>query len=69
MGIGDADKGHREGTIHLYSASLSEQEKALTGVEIVQSLEDEIIKSVEVGKDRSIAIISEGPYVIPIYTP
>ena len=62
-------KAMRRGTVHLYSPSLSEEDKALTGVEIVRSLEDEIIKSVGSGTDRSIAIIPEGPYVIPIYTP
>ena len=62
-------KAMRRGTVHLYSPSLSEEDKALTGVEIVRSLEDEIIRSVESGKDKSIAIIPEGPYVIPIYTP
>jgi lactate racemase len=62
-------KAMKRGSVHLYSATLSEGDKSLTGVHIVRSLEEEIRRSVESGRDRSVAIVPEGPYVIPIYTP
>ena len=62
-------KAMRRGTVHLYSATLSEEDKALTGVHVVRSLDEEIRRSVESGGGGSVAVIPEGPYVIPIYKP
>lgn len=53
------------GTIHLYSHCLSEADKALTGVVPVASLVDEVRRSVEASGDKGVAVIPEGPYVIP----
>jgi nickel-dependent lactate racemase len=57
----------RLGKIHLYTEGLSEEDRALTGVRIVVSLEDALRSSVAASKDKSVAVIPEGPYVIPYY--
>ena len=40
-----------------------------TGVRIVVSLEDALRSSVAASQDKSVAVIPEGPYVIPFYRP
>ena len=58
-------KPMRLANIHLYSQGLSAEDHALTGVSMVDSIEDAIARSVESSGDRSIAVIPEGPYVVP----
>jgi nickel-dependent lactate racemase len=60
-------KPMRIGTIHLYTDGLSDEELVLTGVNIVTSMEDAIAQSVQKSGDNRIAVIPEGPYVIPSY--
>ena len=60
-------KPMRIGTIHLYTDGLSDEELVLTGVNIVTSMEDAIAQSVQQSGDNRIAVIPEGPYVIPSY--
>lgn len=60
-------KPMRIGTIHLYTDGLSEAERALTGVNLVGSVEQAIAASVAATGDRAVAVIPEGPYVIPSY--
>ena len=60
-------KPMRIGTIHLYTDGLSDKELVLTGVNIVTSVEDAIAQSVQQSGDNRIAVIPEGPYVIPSY--
>ena len=60
-------KPMRIGTIHLYTDGLSDEELVLTGVNIVTSVEDAIAQSVQQSGDNRIAVIPEGPYVIPSY--
>ena len=62
-------KPMRIGNIHLYTEGLSESELKLTGVNIVKSLDEAIRKSVEDANDKNVAVIPEGPYVIPFYKP
>ena len=60
----------RIGDVHLFSEGLTETDAALTGVRYVASLKDlneAIQKSVAVSNDKSIAVIPEGPYDIPVY--
>jgi nickel-dependent lactate racemase len=59
----------KTGTIHLCSPCLSKEEERLTGVHVVTCLEESVRKSVEKKGDRRVAIIPEGPYVIPMYRP
>ncbi len=54
------------GSIHLYSKSLSDQAWPLTGVNRVFNLSDCIEKCVFQSGANSIAVIPEGPYVVPI---
>jgi len=62
----------RIGNVHLFSEGLSETDAALTGVHYVGSLKDfneAIQRSIAVSDDKSIAVIPEGPYDIPVYRP
>lgn len=60
-------KPMRVGQIHLYTKALDPEERALTGVRIIEDLEGEIRKSVERFGERRIVVVPEGPYVVPIY--
>jgi len=53
------------GTIHLYSGCLCDDDMKLTGVTVVESLVDAVQKSVDTFNDKRVAVIPEGPYVIP----
>ena len=59
-------KSLRKGNIYLYSKGLSDIDKKLTGVNITNNIANTINKSIEKHKDYNIAIIPEGPYVIPV---
>ncbi|MEQ8654713.1 MAG: nickel-dependent lactate racemase [Kiloniellales bacterium] len=58
-------KPMRRGAIQLYSPGLSEADHALTGVERVSDLEGAIAESLRRHGDASLAVIPEGPYVVP----
>ena len=62
-------KPMRIGTIHLYAEGLSTADRALTGVEMVGSLAEAVHASVARSGDRRVAVIPEGPYVVPRYRP
>jgi nickel-dependent lactate racemase len=62
-------KPMRVGDVHLYSTGLSDADRALTGVKMVDSVADTIARCVESTGDPQVAIIPEGPYVVPIYRP
>jgi nickel-dependent lactate racemase len=66
-------KPMRTGSIHLYTTGLSDSDKRITGVDVVESLNDTVRRCVEAGLanggDASIAVIPEGPYVVPAYRP
>jgi nickel-dependent lactate racemase len=51
--------------ITLYSTGLSAGDRALTGVSLVDSVEAAVAKSIARHGDPEVAIIPEGPYVIP----
>lgn len=53
------------GKIHLYSGCLCDVDKQLTGVVHVESLAEAIQQSVNEFGDKRVAVIPEGPYVIP----
>ena len=57
-------------SIHIYAEGFSQSDWDLTGVhnlQSVQALQAAIRKSVEDSGDRKIAVIPEGPYVIPVF--
>ena len=62
-------KPMRLGSIQLYTDGLDEPERGLTGVETVASVEAAIEASVARTGEPRIAVIPEGPYVVPVYRP
>ena len=58
-------KSLNKGNIYLFSEGLSSSDKRLTGVNIINNIEDAINKSITRHNNSNIAIIPEGPYVIP----
>ncbi len=59
-------KAMRTARIHLFSECLTERERGLTGVRIVDSLTGAIRECVERKQDRRLAVVPQGPYVIPV---
>jgi len=55
------------GRVQLFTNGLTSDERALTGVEPIDSVERAIQASVERSGDPAVAIIPEGPYVVPVY--
>jgi nickel-dependent lactate racemase len=60
-------KPMRVARIQLYAPALSPADRALTGVSVVDSIEDAVRASVRESGDRHVAVIPEGPYVVPVY--
>ena len=58
-------KAMRAGTVHLYSDRLSPEDKVLTGIDCIESLSDAVAECLKKKGDRHVAIVPEGPYVIP----
>lgn len=61
-------KVSRVAAIHLFSGCLCDRDKKLTAVNPIDSLINAVRKSVETADDRRVAVIPEGPYVIPRFT-
>jgi hypothetical protein len=59
-------KAMAQGSIQLYSTGLDEAQHALTGVARVESVSSAVRDSVEASGDNAVAVIPEGPYVIPV---
>ena len=57
----------RVGHVQLYSTGLSESERDLVFVETIPSVEKAVAASVRAHGDTQIAVVPEGPYVIPLY--
>jgi len=55
------------GRVQLYSTGLSEMEHRLTGVERIDSVSSAVACSVAESGERAIAVVPEGPYVIPFW--
>jgi len=62
-------KPMRVGAVHLYSEGLNADSVRLTGVHKMDSVPDAIRASVQRSGDTHIAVIPEGPYVVPEYRP
>lgn len=62
-------KPMRVGRVHLYSGGLSSADGPLTGVAMVSSVEEAVLTSMRETGDRHVAVIPEGPYVVPVYRP
>ncbi len=57
----------KRGRVALYTEGLTEADKQMTGVENIASVEAAIRESMVRTGDSAIAVIPEGPYVIPFY--
>jgi len=57
------------GRIHLYTEGLSDREHSMTGVEVSRSISASVSDSIRRHKDARVAVIPEGPYVVPRYQP
>ena len=58
-------KPQRRARVTLYSTGLDAEGRALTGVELTDSLEACVARSIERHGDPAVAVVPEGPYVIP----
>lgn len=59
-------KPMRLGNVMLYTTGLNEEDKRLTGVETIDNLEEAIRTCLQLHNDPDIAIIPEGPYIVPV---
>jgi lactate racemase len=57
------------GSVSLYTNGLCAEQRALTGVRMIDSIEQAIADSIRSTGDRHVAIVPEGPYVVPMYVP
>ena len=62
-------KPMRMGGIHLYTTGLTHADRTLTGVQMVDSVADALARCVQSAGDPHVAIIPEGPYVVPVFQP
>ena len=60
-------KPMRLGRVELYTTGLNGEDRALTGVGMVDDISEAIRRSIDNSGDPAIAIIPEGPYVVPRY--
>ena len=55
------------GRIHLYSDRLPPDDYPSTGVNVTSSIQSTIDESLSRHSDSAVAVIPEGPYVVPIH--
>jgi lactate racemase len=60
-------KAKHAGEIKLFSEGLSAEDRVLTGIDVVDDLNAAVHAAVEASHDRAVAVIPEGPYVVPKY--
>jgi lactate racemase len=60
-------KPMRVAGVHLYSTGLRGADRTLTGVAMIDSVADTVARCVQSAGDPHIAIIPEGPYVVPVH--
>jgi hypothetical protein len=62
-------KPMRIGRVQLYTSGLSGEERRVTGVEVIESVERAIRDSMARSGEAEVAVIPEGPYVVPFFRP
>ena len=62
-------KPMRVGSVRLYAGGLRPQDRTLTGVGMIDDLDRTVADTVAASGDAALAVIPEGPYVIPVYRP
>ena len=60
-------KPMRIANIQLYTTGLSEEDRCITGVELIDSVDQAVRDSVARHGDSAVAFIPEGPYVVPVF--
>ena len=60
-------KSMRVGRIELYTSGLSAEEREITGVEMMADVDEAVARSVARTNDLAVAVIPEGPYVVPYF--
>ncbi len=60
-------KPMRAGKVYLYAGKLSASDKSLTGVHMVDSVDQILRECVTESGNASVAVIPEGPYVVPVF--
>jgi nickel-dependent lactate racemase len=59
-------KPMRVGRVQLYTTGLDEEGRRITGVEMIGSVDDAVAESLARHGDPAVAVIPEGPYVVPL---
>jgi len=59
-------KSLRAGRVQLYTTGLGDDDRRLTGVENVDSVEGALAAAIARAGDPAVAVIPEGPYVVPV---
>jgi len=59
-------KALRAGRVQLYTTGLDAEERRLTGVEAIEAVGEALAAAVARAGDPAIAVIPEGPYVVPV---
>jgi nickel-dependent lactate racemase len=62
-------KAARVGAIRLFAEGLQGEQRGLTGVTMIEDVRAAVAASVARSGDRGVAVIPEGPYVVPQYRP
>jgi nickel-dependent lactate racemase len=62
-------KPMKAGSVHLYSDGLPASDRGLTGVNLIGSVRETLERFIARNDDKAIAVIPEGPYVVPVYQP
>ena len=58
-------KPMRVGSVQLYTTGLNEDEKSITGVDSISSISQAISNSIAEQESPDVAVIPEGPYLVP----
>ena len=58
-------KPMRQGTVELYTTGLGGDDLSLTGVSTIDDVAEAIQRSIARSGDPTVAVIPEGPYVVP----
>ena len=59
-------KPMRVGRIQFYTTGLDAEERRITGVEMIDSVDDAVAAAVARHGDGAVAVVPEGPYVVPV---
>ena len=54
---------------HVKFTAMQDGDREVTGVNMIDSIEAAVRASIERSGDRAIAVIPEGPYVVPFHDP